>query len=559
MLDLRLYRAGLLPFLVVLAIAAFSVHPLPGRLTSSIPPAAFDGPRAYNTLEHLEARFPQRLRGSPADRALEALIARRLTNDAYTVHTAGDSVIATQRGTGKGYLVLLANRSGAGAAALSGTAALLELGHDLASRGGLRSLALVSTDTNEAPSSLPRPVAAAIVLGDLAGTTARHPFEVPFSNDAAVAPLALQQTLTATLPDNAGRPRLLDQLAELAVSFSPSAQASLLDAGIPAVLVQQSGEPGPAPTEPVSEPRLAVFGRAIASAVADLQSSAPLPATTRDLTLSGDRLGGWAVRAIVGALLLAVALPALDVFARARRRKIPLARWLAWLFLWGAPVAATLLFAKLLARLGALGTVPATPTVLGPGAHGLVILAATLAFFALACLARAGLIRRPELHATRESAGAAVVLAATATLLAIAIWISNPYTASLLAIPLYLWLPLLTADSDHALHPLSAIVWLVISLIPLGGVLAVEALTLDIGPLHFAWSWLLLLASGQLGVLGLLALSLGSGILIATTILTIHPGGRPLAEEVEVTMRGPINYAGPGSLGGTSSGRPAGR
>ena len=558
MLDLRLYRAGLLPFLVVLALSAFSVHPLPGPLTSSIPPAAFNGPRAYNTLEHLEVRFPDRPPGSAAGKALEALIARRLANDAFTVQTAGDTVVATQRGTGTGYLVLLANRSGAGAAALSASAALLELGHDLARRGGLRSVALVSTDTN-ALSDLPRPVVAAIVLGDLAGTKSRHPFEIPFSNAASAAPLALQQTLAATLPNNPGRPALLDQLAQFAVPFSPGAQAPLLDAGIPAVLAQQSGEPGPAPTEPVSEPRLAAFGRAIASAVADLQSATELPATTRDLTLSGDRLGGWAFRALVGALLLAIVLPAVDLVARARRRRVALARWLAWLFLWGAPVGATLFFTKLLAQLGALGTVPATPTVLGPGARGLAILAATIAFLVLACFARAALIRRPALDATAQSAGAGVVLAATATLLAIAIWIVNPYTAALLALPLYLWLPLLSADSEHALHPASAIAWLVISLIPLGGVLAIEALTLDLGPLHFAWSWLLLLASGQLGVLGFLALSTAGGILIATAILLIHPGGRPPSGGIEVRTRGPINYAGPGSLGGTASGRPAGR
>jgi hypothetical protein len=552
LLDLRLYRAGLLPFLVVLAIVAFSVEPLPGPLTSSIPAPAFDGPRAFNTLEHLEARFPSRAPGSGADRALGALIARRLAGDGYHVDRAGANVIATQPGSGRGYLVLLANRSGAGAGALSGTAALLELAHDLGSRGGLRPLALVSSDTDAAP-ALPRPVAAAIVLGDLAGTASRHPFEIPFSNAGSVAALSLQQTLDAALPGDAGRPALLDQLAELAVPFSPSPQAPLLDAGIPAVLAQQSGEPGPAPSEPVSEQRLAAFGRAIAVVAADLQQTAPLTATTRDLTLAGDRLGGWAVRALVGALLLAVALPVLDVFARARRRKLALARPLAWLLLWGAPVAGTLFFTKLLAKLGVLGAVPGSPTILAPGARGITILAATVAFFALACLARAAPARR------QRATGAPVVLVCVATVLALVLWIANPYTAALLVLPLYLWLPLLLADADHAPRPLSAIAWLLISLVPLGGLLAVEAVALDAGPLRFAWSWLLLLASGQLGALGLLALSLAGALLIGATILLLDPAGPTAAAAIEVRTRGPINYAGPGSLGGTASGRSAGR
>lgn len=553
MLDLRLFRVSLVPVLVMLAIVAFSVRPLPAPLTSGIPPAAFNGARAFSVLRHLEGRFPRRREGSPADRALGSLIASRLAGDGYAVATAAGAVVATQPGSGSSSLVLLADRSGAGAAALSGTAALLELARDLAARGELRPLTLVVTDGAAVPPLSGR-VAAAIVLGDLAGTQARSPSEIPFSNDGSAAPLELQQTLAHWLPGNPGRPGVLDQLAEFALPFSATAQASLLDAGIPAVLAQQSGERGPGADEAVSQARLAAFGRAIASTLAALER-APVPSrATRDLTLSGDRLAGWNIRALVAALLFATALPALDVFARARRRSVPLLRSLAWLLLWAAPVGATLLFIKLLGQLGALGTLPASPVLLAPGASGVGVLVATLAFFALACMARVKLIRwpAPELE---DGSGAAVAVVCVATALALALWIANPYTAALLALPLVLWLPLLTAERERERHPLAVLTWLALSLVPLGGVLAIEALSLGLGPLRFSGSWLALLASGQLGLSGFLVLSLAGALLLATAILAVRSNRLMLRDDLRLTTRGPVTYAGPGSLGGTPSAR----
>ena len=153
----------------------------------------------------LEARFPSRRAGSPADRALASLTHRGSRATATPCAAPAARCSQPNRGLVGARSVLLADRSGTGAAALSGTVALLELAHDLAARGPLRPLTLVSTDNTTVP-SLPRRVAAAIVLGDLAGTHERRPFEIPFSNDGSVAPLDLQQTLAHWLPDNAGRP-----------------------------------------------------------------------------------------------------------------------------------------------------------------------------------------------------------------------------------------------------------------------------------------------------------------------------------------------------------------
>ncbi len=73
-----------------------------------------------------------------------------------------------------------------------------------------------------------------------------------------------------------------------------------------------------------------------------------------------------------------------------------------------------------------------------------------------------------------------------------------------------------------------------------------------------AWTALLLLAGGQVGILGALLWSLALGCLAAGVMLALTPtsplpglGADSGAEEI--TIRGPRSYAGPGSLGGTES------
>src|SRR4051794_21215148 len=149
MLNGRLYRAALLPFLFALAIAAFSLSGRPRALTSTLAPDAFEGTRAFTELKSLAASYPDRRPGSAGDGALSRYIARALeglggtSGGGFSVHTRSvegqtidgsrslTTVIAQRPGsTNASPVVILAHRDAAARgseAELSGTAALLEL------------------------------------------------------------------------------------------------------------------------------------------------------------------------------------------------------------------------------------------------------------------------------------------------------------------------------------------------------------------------------------------------------------------------------------------------
>lgn len=581
MLDLRLYRASLLPFAIGALVAAFSLTALPGPLTSSLPPDAFNAGRAYATLQHLVQAYPSRAPGSPGDDALAAKIALALHADGYQVTTLQSSaqtvrgqrriatVIATRPGSGGASIVILAHRDaahGVSAAQLSGTAVLLELANDLAAVSATRPLTFVSTSGGSggnagaaiAAAAIPRPVDAAIAIGDVAGTQSRRPYVVPWSGDGGAASPALVATvdhgLSGQLGESVGGASTLQQLARFALPITVGEQGPLEDAGLAAVLVQQSGELGPEAAEPVSPARLGQFGRGILTTVDALEGGAQIPRTSsRDLTLGANLLGGWVARLLVGLLILSSAGCTVDVLARARRRRIAIARWVVWLGGWAAPFLAAGLFAKLLALSGVLPAVPPAPVTsrqLPLAGSGLAAIASVLVVFALACVLRWRLGRGTRVDGSDAAAGAPVALLAATSLLAVVLWIKNPYTAALVALPLALWLVVMTRERRRSV-PAGVLVALC-SLVPLGLLLGAEAHALELGPVGFAWTWLLVFAGGEIGVGALLAAALAGGVTVAALAILVHPAGREF-QEPAITVRGPASYAGPGSLGGTES------
>jgi hypothetical protein len=60
-----------------------------------------------------------------------------------------------------------------------------------------------------------------------------------------------------------------------------------------------------------------------------------------------------------------------------------------------------------------------------------------------------------------------------------------------------------------------------------------------------------MLAGGGLSILGAIEWSVLAGCAISVVVIALRAQTAP--QEVPVTVRGPVSYAGPGSLGGTES------
>jgi hypothetical protein len=136
---------------------------------------------------------------------------------------------------------------------------------------------------------------------------------------------------------------------------------------------------------------------------------------------------------------------------------------------------------------------------------------------------------------------------------ALVIWVENPFAAGLVVLALHFWM-WIVAPEQRMRAP-----WLVLlfvaGLIP--GVLAAVyyATALGLGPAEAAWNAVLMLAGGSVSVISAIEWSivLGCVVSLAVMIVRIARQPRPRAAETPITVRGPISYAGPGSLGGTRS------
>src|SRR5581483_11662489 len=96
-----------------------------------------------------------------------------------------------------------------------------------------------------------------------------------------------------------------------------------------------------------------------------------------------------------------------------------------------------------------------------------------------------------------------------------------------------------------------------VGLLPLIVLLSFYADQFGLGPGRVAWMGVLLLAGGHVGPPAALLWSIGLGCAAATAMLSLSVeaplGGAGEEDFEEITIRGPLTYAGPGSLGGTES------
>jgi peptidase M28-like protein len=586
MLDPRIYRAALLPVVLALIVCAFSLSDRPRPIGTTLDPDAFSQSRALVDLRDLAAAFPARRPGDSGDAAMAARLAAAFRGmGSYQVSTPSfdgetvdgkrrlTTVIARQVGQPGPGLVVVAHRDALGRGAqaeLSGTAAMLELARVV--RGGRlhRTVTFVSTSGGSGGLAGARDLVhrltgstdAVLVLGDVAGHAVRRPFVIGWSTGDGVGSLQLRRTVEAALraeaDTNPGGSRATSQWARLAFPVTVGEQGPLAAADLPAALMSVSGERTPRADEPIQSNRMQAFGRAALRALTALDNGPDLegPASSHSLVTLRKVLPVWAVRLLVAALLLSPLLVTVDGFARVRRRHGPVVPWLWWLVAIAAPLAIALAFAWLLGLTGLLPATPPEPVASGAipfdgvakvGA-GAVALVAVLGWILL----RPAVLRRAGVRSRLQGQGAGSALLVAWCALALVLWLTNPYASALMVPGAHLLLAVVAPEVR--LRRSLAIGLVALSALPFVLVDVSIAGQLGLSPLHFAWFCLLLVAGGVVGPLGWAIWSLLLACLLAAFLVAVR--SRPVAaapEEPPITMRGPLTYAGPGSLGGTES------
>jgi len=413
-LDVRVYRAAFLPALIAAFVAAFSLADRPAPTTTQLSADAFDAGAAFgdgsrpqrNSLNELANAFPGRAAGSDGDAGLADRVAETLgqrergtSRSAFEVTRSSveqegtdlETVVGVRPGLSNRRIVVLASRDARGRpgrAELSATAALLELARLYRQRELRKTLVLVSTSgattgfagarawaRAAARAGDVNPVEAVVVLGDMAGERIRKPWVVPWSTGRSPAPLALQRTiesaLRAEVNPNPGGAHASGQWVRRALPLTISGQGVVAGAGLPAAQIGTTGELRPKPGERVSAARLGDFGRGLLRAVTaideagsiDPDRAARSPAFSsgpEGIVTMRNVLPDWAVRMLVGTLLLPALLAAVDGWFRARRRRLPVGRWAAWVVAAAVPVLLAWLWLRLLGLTSAID-VPALP------------------------------------------------------------------------------------------------------------------------------------------------------------------------------------------------------
>src|SRR4051794_13600731 len=620
-LDPRVYRAAFVPALLAVFVVAFSLEGRPRPATTRLAADAFDGARVYggvgarNSLLELGARFPDRRPGSAGDDALADRVAGTLGADGFVVSRRRDDVrtvdgertVKTVEGVRPGRssrrIVVLSHRdalSSPGLAELSGTAAFLELARIFRSRDpsdqsppGQRrligrdlrkTLVLVSTSGGSggaagarawARAQDPAEVDGVLVLGDLASARTARPWVVPWSNGGARPPIAWRRTVESAVRTEVGASpggtRAAAQWVRRALPMTVSEQGEVNRAGLPAVLLQASGERGPRPGALISAARLDAFGRAALRAVTALDRAGRGDASgetrpsfageTSGIVTLRNVLPDWSVRLLVFCFLLPALLAALDAVFRARRRGLAVGPWLLWIGCAALPVLLAWVWLRVL---GVTGALPAPPGPVLPAALPLdggqsVVLATTSLGVALGVLAARLATRDSSAARADPSAGAAGAAAGAVTGgVALLAWVGNPYAAALLVPAAHLWL--LAGMPRSRLRGVAGWLALALGLVAPALVLAYEMSALGLDPAGLARLWLIATAGGHLSVVtAAVAGLLGGSAVVVARVLRKRERLAAAAPPEKLLTRGPAGYHGPGPLGGAGAARARGR
>ena len=588
MIEPRIYRAAFVPALLAVVLVMFSLESRPKPLPEGLPgDVVFGGAEAVATTRAIVGAGEDRRAGTVGDReaarvTVEAFRTRGFSVEVDRFESDGKdlvNVIGRRAGSTRRQVLVLAARDASGVPDAGGsaadTAALIELARVFEGRPSERTIVLASVDgsalgevgARRLADRLPNPdlVDGTLVLSGLGAPTSEPPAVVGWSTGTDRAGLGLQRTVAGALREEVERvaeaPSPAGQLARLAFPVGVGSQGPLIEAGFDAVRIAGGGEladTSASTVDQVDEDRIGGLGRGAFRVLDALdRSGAPDGKPGAYLTAVSQVMPGW-VLSLLGITLILPALAAtVDAFARARRRRMALLPWAAWLGAGAGAFALGLGLAYALAFAGATPEPPGAPV--DPArfpldAAAVAVLVVVLGAVALAWVAlRAATARVWPGLADRSAMGAPVVAGLTLALALLVLWLINPFAALLLTPTLHLWLMATLVDPPP---PRRARLGLVAAglLVPVLLVLY-QLIALSLNPLSGAWYLLLLVVGGHIGPLlalvwCVLAAVLGAAVAIARS----RPQRPDRAEPAErPSVRGPASYAGPGSLGGTRS------
>ena len=479
----RTYRGTALLIAIPLLVAAFTVG-RPDELPPSSFPSAFDQQAAVEATRELALQYPIRPPGGPDAVGAADWVAERFRSygfgvqrDRFDATVPGEGTVPLQNvyavapGRSNETLVVMAHRDNVGISPApndnaSGTGALLELarGYGLRARTAAvtpaHTIVFLSTDGGAfgglgavrflERSSYRNRLTAVVNLTAIAGPRVLR-IDIAGDRPRSPDPTFVQTAANRVEQRTGAEPRrvtALGQLIDLAFPFSYYEQAPFVGRGVPAITLTTADERPPRPPTDTLDAlvarRIGQAGGAAEGILGSLDEGVALPGSTATYIWLGPRIiRGWAIKLVLIAALLPFLLAAVDLFARCRRRRIPLApalrsyrsRLAFWL--WTGVVFAAL------ALLGVWGDGAARPPSPDTSFAGDIPLLAlgVLGSLALAgwFVARERLLPRRPVSAEEELAGqtAALLALAVVALLTVA---TNPFALIFLLPSLHAWL-----------------------------------------------------------------------------------------------------------------------
>jgi hypothetical protein len=584
--DQRIYRAGFVATLLTVLVVMFSLQERPAPLGTPIAPDAFQGEIAYGDTARLVKLFPDRVPGGAGDEALGSLVEGRFralgletSRDRFTGQHDGQdvgmsNVIGLLNAPSDRQVVVMAPRDAEGrpgASSASSTATLLQLAQALDGSSRQKTFVFVSLDGSAAGNagaerfarSYPDrdKVDAVLAIDEPGAASARRPFVLPWSSSARRASLQVLRTAETALARESGEASRSDswtaQFLRQAWPLTLREQGPLVARGLDAVTITSRGElphgDGTDGLAGISSERLQNFGRAAFSAALAYDAARDIQRSPDRYIVAGRKvLPGWAIALLAVGLVTPAMIASFDAFARSRRRRIlgsPSVRWIAG----GVAPFALILGVALLFEL--LGWLPDSASeALAPATRPGTAAAAAPLLALLVAFACGWVFLRPRLTGRLGGIGLAGPGPAVAIALLLAIEVllvcaTDPFTALMLVPAAHL--AVVAALPEPPRRGAMAGGFIVCAL-----ALPVLAIAYYGGHLRLGGDLigyaLLLVESATGSVWTATLVSIVAGTLVSAAIASLARARLEEADE-PVTVRGPVTYAGPGSLGGTES------